>query len=74
MQRQTVRRLHHAAQVPALKKLRRQSLRHLHPLQLEVDELAGHRELVEIHLSVPVHIRQTPEREERGEGEQRDED
>ena len=32
----------------------------LHPLQLEIDELAGNRELVEIHPPIPVHIGQAP--------------
>ena len=41
--------------------LRRKRLGYLHPLQLEVYQLAGNGELVEVHPPVPVHISQAPE-------------
>ena len=40
--------------------LRREGFGQLHPLQLEIDELAGNGELVEIHPPIPVHIGQAP--------------
>ena len=36
-------------------------LRQLHALELEVDELAGDGELVDVHLAVPVHVGQAPD-------------